>query len=103
MNNGRALLTDEDVVKIRIAYNNHERRKDVYREFENKISFATFSNIWDGATWKHIMPEVFTEENKIYYSRLSTNGEKSPKALFSNDEVISLRKRYVHESAREIY
>ena len=42
-NNGRAILTEEDVKIIRIAYNNHEHRKDVYEQFKNKIAFSTFS------------------------------------------------------------
>lgn len=102
-NNGRAILTEEEVKIIRIAYANHERRKDVYLKFKDKISFATFANIWDGSSWAHIMPEVFTEENKTYYSRESTNGEKAPSAKFTNEEVIQLRERYVYEDARSIY
>ena len=60
-------LTEDEVKIIRRAYANHLRRKDVYKQFENKISFSTFANIWDGTSWSHIMPEVFTEENKKYY------------------------------------
>jgi group I intron endonuclease len=50
-NNGRAILTEEDVKIIRTAYNNHERRKDVYEQFKDKIAFSTFSKIWDGTGW----------------------------------------------------
>ena len=96
-------MTEKEVEFIRQAYANHERRKDVYKNFENKISFSTFANIWDGSSWNHIMPEVFTEENKKYYSKESTNGEKSINAKFSNEEVIELRKRYVSENAKTIY
>lgn len=102
-NNGRAILTEEEVKIIRTAYANHERRKDVYLKFKDKISFATFANIWDGSSWTHVMPEVFTEENKIYYSRESTNGDKSTSAKFTNEEVIQLRERYVFENAKSIY
>lgn len=102
-NNGRAILTEEDVKIIRIAYNNHEHRKDVYEQFKNKIAFSTFSRVWDGTSWQHIMPEVFTEENKRYYAKEATNGEKSTKAKFSNEEVLNMRTRYVSENARSIY
>ena len=101
--NGRAILTEKEVEFIRQAYANHERRKDVYKNFENKISFSTFANIWDGSSWGHIMPEVFTEENKKYYSTEATNGEKSTNAKFSNEEVIKIRERYVSENAKTIY
>lgn len=102
-NNGRAILTEKEVMLIRKAYNNHERRKDVYKNFNDKISFHTFSRIWDGTQWSHIMPEVFTEENKLYYSRKATNGGLSVSACFTNKEVIQMRRRYVNETAREIY
>ena len=102
-NNGRAILNEDDVKKIRIAYNNHERRKDVYKSFKDKISFSTFSRIWDGTGWSHIMPEVLTPENKLYYSKEATNGEKSINAKFTDEEVLSLRERYVNESAKDIY
>lgn len=49
------------------------------------------------------MPEVYTEENKKYYMRQATNDEKSSKAVLTNEEVIALRKRYVNETARQIY
>ena len=96
-------MTEEDVKQIRIAYNEHKRRKEVYEQFKDKITFNNFSAIWNGASWPHVMPEVFTEENKKYYSKEATNGEKSPKAKFSNEEVIALRQRYVTEDARSIY
>ena len=102
-NNGRAILTEQDVKIIRQAYNEHKRRKDVYELFENKISFNTFAGIWDGSTWSHIMPEVFTEENKLFYSKQATNGDKSPMSKFTNEEVTNIRERYVNENAKQIY
>ena len=49
------------------------------------------------------MPEVFTEENKKYYTSKATQGEDSSNAKFSNEEVIQIRQRYVNESAKQIY
>ena len=49
------------------------------------------------------MPEVYTDENKKYYSREATNGEKNDKAKFTNEEVLQCRKRYVNETAKQIY
>lgn len=102
-NNGRACLTEEEVTYIRECYNNHLRRKDVYEQFQDKITFNSFARIWDGSTWTHIKPEVYTQENKDYYSRHATDGEKSESAAFTNEEVSNLRKRYVNETARQIY
>lgn len=102
-NNGRAILTENEVKFIRTAYNNHERRKDVYEYFKDKITFSSFARIWDGTSWAHIMPEVLTEENKRYYSKEATNGEKSSNAKLTDEEVIKIRERYVSENAKTIY
>ena len=101
--NPNSKLTEEDVKNIRIAYNNHLRQKDVYENYKDKISFGYFQNLWQGQTWSHIMPEVFTEENKKYYTSQTTKGEESASAKFSNEEVIQIRQRYVNETAKEIY
>lgn len=93
--NNNAKLTEEDVKKIRLAYNNHKSRKEVYEHYKNKITFSSFASVWDGTNWPHIMPEVFTKKNRRYYS----GGIKA----FSDNEVLEIRKRYVNESAPEIY
>lgn len=102
-NNGRTKLTNEDVAYIRECYDNHERRKTVYEQFKDKISFSSFASIWDGTTWKDIKPEVYTQENKEYYMKHATDGGKSNKAVFTDEEVIKCRERYVNETAKEIY
>ena len=102
-NNGRAKLKEEDVVEIRTAYANHERQAEVYKKFQNKIAFSSFQAVWQGQTWSHIMPEVYTQENKNYYIYQNSRGEKGAAAGFTDEEVIDLRKQYVDKSARELY
>lgn len=102
-NNGRALISEEEVKEIRVAYSRRLRRRDVYEKYRDKITFDTFASIWDGTQWSHVLPEVFTKENLEFYSKQATNGELSPFAKFSNEEVVALRERYVNESAKEIY
>lgn len=102
-NNGRSKLTEEDVKKIRQAYADHKKQKEVYEEYKDIISFGYFQNLWQGRSWKHIMPEVFTKENKEYYIYQNSNGENGSSAQFSNEEVIKIRERYVNESAKQIY
>ena len=101
--NNNTKLVNKDVIKIRKSYAAHKRSKEVYEEYKDKITYNAFMEIWAGKTWKHILPEVYTEENKNFYKTQSTNGELSPYAIFTNEEVIQLRKRYVNETAREIY
>ena len=86
-----------------MAYNNHSKQKEVYEKYKDKITFQSFQNLWQGRSWIHIMPEVFTEENKQYYKTEQSKGGKSNTAKFSDEEVIKLRQRYMNESAKEIY
>ena len=101
--NSNAHLSEYDIIDIRTSYQNHERTKDVYERYKDKITYGSFMGIWEGTSWPHIMSEVYTKENKNFYRYQATNGELSPKAVFSNDEVIALRKRYVNETAQQIY
>ena len=101
--NGRAKLTEEDIKAIRKAYNDHKKQKEIYENYKHLISFNHFQNIWQGRVWKHIMPEVFTEENKQYYIHENSKGEMSNKATFTNEEIMTIRTRYVNESAKKIY
>ena len=101
--NSNANLTELDVYNIRESYNNHERKRDVFERYKNKVTWYSFSNIWDGYSWKNIHYDVYTNDNKKYYTSRATNGELSDNAAFTNQEVLELRKRYVNESAKEIY
>lgn len=102
-NNGRTKLTNEDVAYIRECYDAHQRRREVYKKFQDKISFDSFASIWDGTTWEDIKPEVYTKENLDYYKYHTTDGSASDSAKFTSEEVIKIRERYVNEDARSIY
>lgn len=101
--NPNAKLTEKDVIEIRKAYNNHCKQREIYNKYKNKITFQSFQNLWQGRSWSHIMPEVFTEENKLYYKTEQSKGENGSNAKFTDEEVIAIRKRYVNESAKTIY
>ena len=102
-NNGRTKLTNQDVAYIRECYDLHKRRKEVYEQFKDRISFDSFAAIWDGRTWKDIKQEVYTEENKDYYMYHATDGGNSDFASLADDEVVKCRTRYMTETAKEIY
>ena len=101
--NPKSKLTETDVKNIRQAYANHKKQKDVYEKYKDIISFSYFQNLWQGRSWSHIMPEVFTEENKNYYIYQNSIGSSGTSAKFTDEEVISIRKRYVNETAKQIY
>ena len=82
---------------------NHERQKEVYENYKDKITYSSFQAIWQGKSWSHIMPEVFTEENKNYYIYQNSLGSNGSNAVLTDEEIIRARERYVNESAKDIY
>lgn len=103
-NNNNTKLTNEEVVFIRKAYNNHCRSKEIYNNFKNKISYSNFMAIWEGRIFSGIMSEVYTKENKEYYSKKSTNGELSPKAAFTKiKKFLKLEKDMLMKQLKKIY
>ena len=101
--NNNVKLTEKDVYLIREAYNNHERKGKVYEKYKDIVTEGTFSQIWEGNCWPKVHMDVYTNENLEYYSRGTTIGEKSASAVFTDDEVLNLRKQYVNKTAKEIY
>lgn len=96
--NSNASLTEEEVKQIRLDYVNHLTQTEAYQKVADKISFLTFQSIWQGRTWSHVMPEVFTPENKAYYRRGGTFSD-----VFSEEEVIKYRTLFMTATAKEIY
>lgn len=98
-------LTEADVRDIRIRYNNHERRKDVEMLYKDKIGHSGFIKIWQGETWKDIMPEVYTNENKEFHLHNTANkGESNGRAKFTTEEVTIIRLRKKNgEKIEDVY
>lgn len=66
--NGKAKLTKQDVIDIRVAYNNHEYKRDVYSRYQDRIGHSGFHKIWNWHTWKNVLPEYHNEENINWHS-----------------------------------
>lgn len=96
--NGRALLKESDVKYIRECYNAHIPFKQVYKEYEDKISKRGFQKIWWFETWKNIYPEYHSEENKYWHShQAKANSSKiaaNNKRKFSDEEIKNMRYDY---------
>lgn len=97
--NGRAKLSEQDVKEIRLAYNKHLKPKEVYENYKDKISFSSFQSVWQGRSWSHIMPEVYTEENKKYY----TSGISKVEISLSLEDLLEYRKYYIDHTYKEVY
>lgn len=91
--NGRALLTEEDVIKIRTLYKNGISRAECYSLFKDKITESGFGRIWLGQTWSHIMPEVYTKENKKRNESLGKASPAKKRRLFNEEQVKEIRRR----------
>ena len=96
-------ITANDVYYIRDCYNNRYDPNFIYNTYyKGIISYGQFFNIWEGNTWPFVHMDVYTEENKKYYKDLINNCEKEV-TNFSDEEIMRFRKRYVNETAEEIY
>lgn len=98
-------LTDEDVINIRIRYNNLERRKEVYELYKDRIGESGFGKIWKGESWKHIMPEVYTAENKEFHLHNTGNkGSSNGRSRLTEEDVCTIRTRKKNgEQLKDVY
>ena len=95
-----AKVSEEDVINIRrIRFTKKYQRSEIWELYRHKISESTFGKIWNYETWKHILPELNTEELTQYYRKLRKNakGEKNGRSQFTNEEVYELRKKFYIE------
>lgn len=98
-------LTKQDVINIRTRYNNQERKNEVYEDYKNLIGESGFHKIWNGDTWKNIMPEVYTIENKNFHKHNTSNqGSKNGRSKITEQDVYQIRLRRKNgENIREVY
>ena len=99
-------LKISDIKLIRQRYSNLEDRIDVYNDYSHLITLSGFNKIWNGQTWKSIMPEVFSEDNKKKQKSLglSRRGEKNGLSKIKDSDVLNIRKRRKDgESVENVY
>lgn len=101
----RHKLTKKDVEDIRFRYDNLERRYDVYQLYKDRIGESGFSKIWKGETWKTVMMEVYTPENKLYHLHDTGNqGSKNGRARLTEQDVYDIRlRRKQGEQLKKVY
>lgn len=89
--NNKGLEYDE-VVQIRERYNRGEYWKKVYQDYKEIYSNEwSFWNAYNGNSYKLIMPEVFTEENKKIHSSLKNQGSNNGRAKLTEADVLKIR------------
>lgn len=53
--NGRRKLVESEVYYIRTQRKNGANIHEIYKQFEDKITFGSFENVWNGYNWKHVI------------------------------------------------
>lgn len=101
--NHKLLITD--IIDIRTRYNAHERKYQVYKLYQERIGKSGFNKIWQGLTWKDIMPEVYTEENKKFHAAQNgMKGQDNPRCKLSREDITKIRLlRMQGHAAKEVY
>lgn len=104
-NHPRHKLTEQDVIDIRTRYKNHERCKEVEKLYSNKVGHSGFSKVWKGETWNHIMPEVYTEENKQFHlHNTGQKGSENGRSKLTEEDVYAIRLRKKNgETCEQVY
>lgn len=88
-------LEYDEVVDLRIRYNNGEYWRSVYEDYKDKYNDEmAFWNVYVGNRYKLVMPEVFTKENKHKHSSRSKSGSLNGRAKLTEKDVITIRKLY---------
>lgn len=84
--NGNHKITLEQVIEIRTAYANHIPFREVCDKYLNQISKSGLRKIWQFQTWKNIMPEVYSEENRLWHKTYAKKHENRNKQLGENNQ-----------------
>lgn len=98
-------LEYDEVIDIRTRYNQGEYWKKVYQDYADKFSNEmSFWRAYTGLSYKYVMPEVFTEENKKIHSSLKRSGQNNSHAKLSPDDVIKIRELHKQgKTNKELY
>lgn len=98
--------TDEEVIYLRKRYVECKYPASYIweNEFKNKITKRGFQAVWLGQNAKHIMPEIFTEENKRKQLLLSRSYEGVLRRRVSLKDKQSIKNRIKNgENSKEIW
>lgn len=104
-NHPNHILTEKDVKEIRRRYANRERKESVFNDYKGKISKSAFHKIWNGVNWSHILPEVYTKENRDFHKHNTANkNDSNGRTQLTNLDVINIRtKRKLGFNIKDVY
>lgn len=102
-------LTESDVIYIRQLWASKTlSTREMYYEYQHIIGKSGFKKIYTWQTWKKILPELNTEENRKWHRENLESyrnwGEKNPNALLTDKEYLQIKIRYKNgESLNSIF
>lgn len=86
-------LEYDEVIAIRKRYANGEYWRDVYKDYKHIYQNEwSFWNVYNGRSYKLVMPEVFTEENKHKHSGRAKSGSLNGRSKLTEEQVIEIRR-----------
>lgn len=86
-NNPLAKVTEQNVKDIRIRQSKMtETRKDIYKDYKDKITWTNFSFICKYITWTTVLPELNTPEIMSWHMKQIGNEAKK----FSEEDLINI-------------
>ena len=94
-------ITEADVIYIRKLWASKTiSTREMYYEYQNRIGKSGFKKIYTWQTWKNILPELNTEENRTWHrnngASYSNKGEKNPNALLKDEQYSDIKNRIAH-------
>lgn len=102
-------VTEADVIYIRQLWASKTiSTREMYYEFKNRIGKTGFKKIYSWQTWKKILPELNTQENRNWHRNnlisYSNVGEKNVNSFISDAQEQEIYNRYLKgESLESIY
>lgn len=98
-------LEYDEVVDIRTRYNNGEYWKNVYQDYSDKFTNEmSFWRIYTGLSYKLVMPEVFTKQNKKIHASLKRSGSNNSHAKLTAEDVKNIRRLHSDgKTNKELY
>lgn len=85
-------LEYDEVISIRQRYANGEYWREVYKDYQYIYSNEwSFWRMYNGETFKLVMPEVFTSENKHLHAGRAHSGSGNGRSKLTETDVIQIR------------
>lgn len=92
--NSASVFTNDQVLDIRRRRFEGERKKDVYKDYQN-ISFSTFEHVWLGRGYPQIGQEYLIpvgQKTRQEYSSEANKGLKNGRAKCSREDILEIRR-----------